>query len=79
MFFTSARTLLFIEVTKMTAGNVFGQVGIETGARRNANCITETKCEFAVLDFEDYERVLKKVESKIIQNKATFLNKIPYY
>ena len=52
---------------------------MEKSCKRNANIVTETRCHFAVLDLVDYNRVLKKVESKIVQNQATFLTKIPFY
>ena len=46
---------------------------------RKATFKTTSKCEFAVLSRKDFMRVLRKIESKKINNKANFLMNIPLF
>lgn len=45
---------------------------------RDATVKTKTKCEFAVLSRRDYVRVLRRLESKVTNNRSGFLMNIPY-
>ena len=73
----------FIEASKLKKGQVFGDRAFDQEDidvyRRRATYKTATKCEFAVLSRKDYMRVLRKIESKQINNKANFLMQIPLF
>ena len=69
----------FGEACKLHEGQSFGERALMTNETRAATVITETSCELAVLNRDDYVKVLKKVESKQIQGKVEFFKQLPIY
>lgn len=72
----------FLEANRLKRGEIFGEAAFEADdvdkMRRNATVRTRTQCDLAVLSRRDYIRVLRKLESKVTNNRSGFLLNIPY-
>ena len=56
----------FIEITKLEEGKSFGELALINDRPRAATIMGLTDCHLATLDKQDYLRVFKKIENKII-------------
>lgn len=57
---------------ELKAGQMFGEVGLSMKKTRAATVICKEDCELAVLNYEDFGRILQKVERKIIESRVEF-------
>lgn len=73
----------FVEASKHNRGAYFGELALETekkeSLRHKITVKTMTKCEMAVLRRADFLKVMKKIEGREVNNRATFLMGIPYF
>jgi len=58
--------------------NTFGELALLNNAPRAATVRCLTDCEFATLDRADFEKVLKKIENKVIANKVDFFKNLTF-
>jgi hypothetical protein len=68
----------FIEVAQLTAGQSFGELALINDAKRAATIQCLTDCFFAVIDRENYEKTLKRIELRAVQNKVNFFRSLPF-
>ena len=68
-----------VESAILTTGASFGEHALMYDEPRNASIQCLSKCHFAVLDKEDYKRLIRKLEVKQINLKAEFFCTIPYF
>ncbi|KAJ1569331.1 hypothetical protein HK405_006566 [Cladochytrium tenue] len=66
-------------VRRMEAGEGFGDLGLLNNKTRSATIVTATRCEFAVVLKEDYNRVLRFMHNKNIAEMANFLKSVPMF
>lgn len=57
---------------ELKPGQMFGEVGLTMKKTRAATVICKEDCELAVLNYEDFGRILQKVERKIIESRVEF-------
>ena len=57
---------LFIEVAHLGPGQSFGELALLNNEPRQATITCETECHFAIINKEEYDRVLKKIETREI-------------
>jgi CRP-like cAMP-binding protein len=48
-----------VEISRLTAGNVFGEMGFIEGFEASASVIAETACEVHVIDVNDVEALIR--------------------
>lgn len=57
---------------ELKQGQMFGEVGLSMKKARSATVICKEDCEFAVLNFQDFKKILQNVEKKTIQSRVEF-------
>jgi CRP-like cAMP-binding protein len=67
-----------IEVAKLSAGESFGELALINDAKRAATVSCLTKCHFAILSREDFQKVLKDIEMRKVQRKVEFFRCLPF-
>ena len=68
----------FIEVAHLHEGQSFGELALINNEPRAATIICNTKCVFVTINKEEYERVLKKIETRDINRKLEFFSNLPF-
>ena len=69
-----AQTLFYKVVVSLKTGQKFGDIALmDSNARRNATIISSQDSHFGVLNKDLFDRCLKKVNEKIINNKIKFI------
>ncbi|CDW88479.1 cyclic nucleotide-binding domain containing protein [Stylonychia lemnae] len=66
------------ELMKLQSGQSFGELALITNKPRQANIMCLNDCHFAVMNKQDYERVLQKMEMKVQVLKQEFLHGISF-
>lgn len=69
---------LFIEVAHLGAGQSFGELALINGEPRSATIKCNSECLFATINKDEYERVLKKIETREIAKKMEFFMSLPF-
>ena len=57
---------------ELKRGQIFGEVGLLMKKTRSATVICKEDCEFAVLNYDDFKKILQNVERRNIENKVDF-------
>ena len=68
----------FIELQKMSSGKSFGEKALIMNSLRAANVCCIKNSHFAVMNKNDYDKVLRKIELKNQNKIICFLKEIPY-
>lgn len=68
----------FIELQKLGSGKSFGEKALIMNSLRAANVCCSQNCHFAVMNKNDYDKVLRKIELKNQNKIIAFLQEIPY-
>lgn len=69
----------FKELLRLESGSSFGELALLNHKPRAARVLTETKCEFATMNKESYDRILAKIEQILKEKTVSFLRSIPLY
>ena len=65
----------FVEVHKLTVGQSFGELALLGQEKHRAATIhTLSDCYFATIARDDYQRALKRIENKQIEDRVEFFN-----
>lgn len=67
------------EVMTLTVGDSFGERALMIGQPRAASIFCKTNCHFGVLNFTDYQRILKKAMEKNFQDTINLLQEQPVF
>ena len=68
-----------VEVAILKTGASFGELALINDEPRKASIQCLSKCHFAVLDKDDYKRLINKMVTKQLNQKAAFFCTIPYF
>lgn len=68
----------FIDVSVLNAGQSFGELALINNEKRQATIKCDKDCLFAVINQAEYEKVLKKIDSRDISKKIDFFIKMPF-
>ena len=68
-----------IDVVKLKTGASFGELALLKNAPRAATIKCLTDCFFAVLDKDDYMKIIKRIHYKEETKKANFFLSIPFF
>lgn len=68
-----------IEFNILTAGKSFGELALIKNQPRAATIQCLEDCYFAVIQKDDYEKVLQKIEQKKISKMIDFLHSLPQF
>ena len=60
-------------------GDFFGELALITNKPRAATIRCLQDCHFAVIQKEDYQKVLQKIEQKNLIKKIEFLHSLPFF
>ena len=73
------RTVLLKGIKDLSDGGSFGEAALIKGkpATRNATAVCKTDCYFAVLDKENYERIIGEHQQRQLNEKISFLKRVP--
>ena len=63
----------FVEVAKLKPGENFGELALMNNAPRDATIKAMTDCQFATIQKNDYQKVLKSNEFVLKNEKKDFL------
>jgi hypothetical protein len=63
----------FVDVKSLQTGASFGELGLINNYNRAATIHCYTNCYFATLNCEDFSKVLRKVEMRLLNIKIDFL------
>ena len=64
---------MFKCVATLGKGSIFGEKGLDEGAKRNATVMCQHDCHFGVIYKEDYVRILKEVSLSIAEKQKNFI------
>lgn len=70
---------LMVELATLQAGESFGELSIISDDVRAASAITKEESHFAVLNRNDYEKVLLSNEHKSLEHKISTLKSMPMF
>ena len=68
----------FVVVHNLKEGSTFGELALINDEPRAASVRCHGECYFATLCKSEYEKFLKKLETKEISKKMDFFNKVPF-
>ena len=68
----------FVEVNVLSSGKDFGELALINKEPRAATIKCLTNCYLAVLEEDDYQRVLKKAHQRAETKKIEFLSQLPF-
>ena len=63
----------------MKKGDSFGEMGLIKKQPRNETVQCLTRCYFATLDYVDFEKQLKKINSKLESEKLDFFKNLTFF
>lgn len=68
----------FVEVKKLAEGGSFGELALLNDKPRAATIQCLTNCEFAVINRQDYQNILERIENRNIKSKIDFFTHLPF-
>ena len=68
-----------LKVASLPSGVGFGELALMTSPRRNATIRANTDCHFAILNKPEFDRILKKRQHKVIEERIQLLNKYVFF
>ena len=67
------------EVTEYGPGDCFGELALFRNSHRTAGVLCRTDAHFAVLEQDDFSRIIGKVKESILEEKVGFLAQFPFF
>ncbi|KAL4438839.1 hypothetical protein ABPG74_016559 [Tetrahymena malaccensis] len=71
--FTPKNTHSMICVKEIEAGNAFGELALLNNKPRLATIVCHENCQFAILEKEDFTKILKDIEEKLLDKEISLL------
>ncbi|EAS00959.2 cyclic nucleotide-binding domain protein (macronuclear) [Tetrahymena thermophila SB210] len=71
--YTPKNTHLMICVKEIEAGNAFGELALLNNKPRLATIVCHENCQFAILEKEDFTKILKDIEEKLLDQEISLL------
>jgi len=70
----------FIEIVRLCQGSSFGELALqnESSGLRKTKVIWKTDCQFAVVNKDNYQKVLQKVQQQNKDKMTNYLKQIPF-
>lgn len=68
-----------MEVGDLEVGKSFGELALIKNKPRAATIVCRQVCSFAVMDRNDYKKVLGKLEQKRMNRLTEFLYSLPFF
>ena len=68
-----------MEVGDLEIGKSFGELALIKNKPRAATIVCRQNCSFAVMDRNDYKKVLGKLEQKTMNRLTDFLYSLPFF
>lgn len=67
------------ELVRYGAGDSFGELALLRNSHRTASVICNTDCHFAVLNRDEFSRIIGKVKEELLELKVNFLARFPFF
>jgi len=67
------------DVATLTQGQSFGELALLNQKPRSATMLCTTDCDFAVIDKQSYDKVIRQIQKKIQNERVQFLRSIPFF
>ncbi|KAL4488424.1 hypothetical protein ABPG72_019274 [Tetrahymena utriculariae] len=71
--YTPKNTHSMICVKEIEAGNAFGELALLNNKPRLATIVCHENCQFAILEKEDFSKILKDIEEKLLDKEISLL------
>ena len=68
----------FIEVSRLSSGQSFGEKALIEDAPRAATIVAIQECFFAVIGRDDYKKCLQRIDQRSYNKKIEFIKQIPF-
>ena len=69
----------YVEIAKCGPGDCFGELALVRNANRSASVMCIADSHFAVLNRDEFSRIIGKVKESILDAKVNFLSKFPFF
>lgn len=69
---------LFHEVAVLTDGNSFGELALISNKPRSATIICKKNCHFAVMQKQEYDKLIQRLEFRALEKKLDFLSSLKF-
>lgn len=68
----------FVEIVRLVKGKSFGELALIKSANRAARIVCVEDCKFAVMNKEQYQNILRKIDEQNMENIIKFLRQLPF-